>query len=217
MKLLLFLFTGLILLLSCNSAGDYSKAAAASTSIEEGSTPVPQTERQVLIAQLKRLETIFASGDPEKIATVFTFPLPETAVGIYIEDSSFYAQLEKNGGSTSKAMFIQYFKPISESLQFEEVKTLFDRLHIDRLLQQDTLETEAVVATQPCTRFYGVTVEGKQVILKVGSNSNKAFKSKRLSEDEVPENSSEFCEQVLWWSFRFDGQKLHLDKIYGAG
>ena len=52
--------------------------------------------------------------------------------------------------------------------------------------------------------------------LSVGTNSNKDFQSKNVSEDEIPENDSSICEHVLWWIFRFDGKKLHFEDISGA-
>ena len=46
--------------------------------------------------------------------------------------------------------------------------------------------------------------------------SNKNYKSKILSENNIPENSSDICEHDLWWIFKFDGKKLHLESISGA-
>jgi hypothetical protein len=33
----------------------------------------------------------------------------------------------------------------------------------------------------------------------------------------MPANSSEICEHVLWWAFRFDGNEFYLKEIAGAG
>lgn len=217
MRLTLIYFTALGLLLSCSNA-DTNKVASDTTSVNQQSdTTAKKSERQLLIEELKRLQTVFASKDKEKIADIFQFPLSDTTVGIYIDDSSFNAQLEKNGGKMTKAMFIRHFSDISESLQTDQINQLLRKINLDRLLQKDTLQNEAIIKTEPCYHYYGVSVDKNLVTLTVGTNSNKDYKSKSVSEDEIPENSSEFCEHVLWWVFRFDGKKLHFKNLSGAG
>jgi hypothetical protein len=47
-------------------------------------------------------------------------------------------------------------------------------------------------------------------------NSNPNYKSKKTSLDEIEENASEICEHSFWWTFKFDGTKLHFKTIGGA-
>ncbi len=204
------------ILLSCNNA-DKSNASSDKITVKQGDTTEGKTDRQVLIEELKRLQAIFLSKDNQKIADIFEFPLSDTTVGIYIGDSTFNAQYEKNGNKATRAMFIRYSLEILESLQIDQINQLFKKINLDRLVQKDTLKKETIIKTEPCYHFYGVKVEKALVTLTVGTNSNKVYGSKSASEDEIPENSSEICEHVLWWVFRFDGKKLHLKNISGAG
>ena len=114
-------------------------------------------------------------------------------------------------------MFLRFFPQISESLQFEELNQLFRIIKLDSLQRKDTLEREMLIKTEPCFKFYGIEVKGDIVTLTTGQGVNRNFKNHKASEHEVPENSSEFCESVLWWVFRFDGKRLRFVKQHGAG
>jgi hypothetical protein len=217
MRLTLIFLTAFILPISCNYSDTTKVASETVTVNQQTDTTSNKSERQLLIEELKRLQAVFASKDKEKIADIFQFPLSDTTVGIYIDDSTFNAQLEKNGGKTTRAMFIRHFSDISESLQIAQINELFKKIDIDRLLQKDTLQNEVIIKTEPCYHYYDVSVDRNLVTLTVGTNSNRDYKSKSVSEDEIPENSSEFCDDVLWWVFRFDGKKLHFRNISGAG
>lgn len=114
-------------------------------------------------------------------------------------------------------MFITHYNDISECLQVGELNQLFNNLDINDLLKKDTLAYDATIKTEPCGRFYEIKVEKDLVTLSVGTNSNKDYESKNISEGEVSENSSEVCEHVLWWKFMFNGKRLHLKEVSGAG
>jgi hypothetical protein len=102
-------------------------------------------------------------------------------------------------------------------LQIDQINQLFKKLNVENLLRLDTLNHEAIIKSDPCFHYYGVTVENNLVTLTLGMKSNKDYKSKSTSEDEIPENDSSICEHVLWWKFTFDGKKLQFKGITGAG
>lgn len=205
------------LLLTCSSS-DMIKVSNETISVRPYKDSIEtKTERNVLIEKLRRLQVVFASNDKEKIAEIFSFPISNETVGIYIDDKSFNDQLKKNGDKTTRSMFMDSYQDISESLQIDQINQLFKYLNIDRLLEQDTLEYEALIKTEPCYHFYGIKIEKGLVTLTVGTNSNKDYKSKSTSENEIPENDDSICEHVLWWIFKFDGKQLHLKEISGAG
>jgi hypothetical protein len=216
MKLTFIFLTTLVLLTSCNNSNKTKVASDTLIASQQVETTSNTSERQILIEELRRLKTVFASKDKEKIVDLFQFPLSDTAF-LYIDDSTFNAKLDKNGGKTTRTMFISHFSSISESLQIDQLNQLFAKINIDNLFKKDTLEHEVIIETEPCYPYYGVGVEKDIVTLTVGTNSNKNYKSKSLLEDEIPENDSSICEHVLWWLFKFDGQKLRFYNIMGAG
>ena len=217
MRQTLILFISFVLLLSCNNADTIKVSSNVATPNQQSDTTKTKTERQILIEELIRLQAVLRSNDKEKIADLFSFPVSNDILAIYIDDSTFNTQLEKNGSKVTRAMFISHFQEISEGLQIDQINQLFRKIDVGRLLQKDTLEHEAIVKTNPCYHIYGVGVERDLVTLTVATNSNQDYKSKSVSKDELPENDSSICEHVLWWVFRFDGNKLHFKNISGAG
>ena len=205
------------LLLSCNSS-DTVRVSNDTISVRpHNNSTETKTKRNVLIEELRRLQVVFASNDKERVAELFSFPISSETVGIYIDDKSFNEQLKKNGDKTTKSMFMVSYQDISESLQIDQINQLFKQLNIEKLLEHDTLEYQALIKAEPCYHFYGIKIEKGLVTLTVGTNSNKDYKNKSTSEDEIPENDSSICEHVLWWVFTFDGKQLHLKEISGAG
>jgi hypothetical protein len=50
----------------------------------------------------------------------------------------------------------------------------------------------------------------------MNSCSEENYIGKKLSDDGIPANSSEYCEHNNWGVFGFDGRNLHLESILGA-
>jgi hypothetical protein len=215
MRQTLILLTLYWLLLSCNNTD--TTRVTNDTTHSQSDTTTTKSERQILIEELKKLQSVFASNDKEKIADLFSFPISNETLGIYIDDSNFNAQLDKNANRVTRPMFIRFYPDISASLQNKQINQLFKKLDVDRLSHMDTLQHEEIIKSEPCYHYHAVMIEKELVTLTVGTNSNEDYKSKTVSEDEIAENSSEFCEHVLWWVFRFDGKKLHFLNISGAG
>lgn len=206
---LIIILTVLGLLNSCNN-GEINRVSG----IEISSATADKPDRRILIEELKRLQSAFATNDKEKIAGIFHFPVVDTAIGIHTTDSSFSAELERNGGMITRAMFIRHYSEISESLQIDQVKELFKNINVDHLLQKDTLEYSVLIKTEPCYYYYSVNVEENMVTLTLGMDENKDYNGKSLAEDE---DLSVLCEHVFWWVFRFDGKRLHFNHVTGAG
>ncbi|MBX2922627.1 MAG: hypothetical protein KF746_10585 [Chitinophagaceae bacterium] len=202
------------MLVACNNS-DTTKSAN-DTQAAEQRIDTAKRARHILIEELKELQQTVASNDKEKIADIFPFPISDTAFSIYIDDAAYFEKLKTNNNKTTKTMFLQYFKEISESILVDQVNNLFLHINVDSLLYKDTLEYSAYIKTEPCYYSYSIEVATDNIILRMDMSSNKIYKSKKLSEEEIPENSSEICEHAFWWVFNFDGKKLHLTNISGA-
>ena len=199
-----------VLLLSCKNrdTGNADNNLTAAT--------VNKAPRHILIDELKRLKNILASADRQKIADIFTFPVADTSVYIYTENKIFRERLKQNNGSTTRAMFIDFFPEISEILQIPALNLLFKRLQVDSLLLKDSLENRISIKAEPCDQFIRIIIEKDLVTLTVGSDSNPDYKRK-AGEDDAESNYNELCEHTNGWIFRFDGKKLNLIQIYQAG
>ena len=217
MKPIFIIFTFFVLVVGCNNSDTTKTTSKEQVTAQHIDTIQNNSERQNLIAELKKLHQIIASNDKEKIADIFPFPLSDTAFSIFIDDSSYNEQFIANGNRTTKAMFLRHFKEVSESVWLDQMNKLFEHLNIDSLLYKDHLVANNYIKTEPCFNSYQIDVSKYGIGLRIDGNSNQSFKSKKSFEDDIPENSSEFCEHTLWWTFRFDGIKLYLEVISGAG
>jgi hypothetical protein len=216
MKETIFVLTVLITLGACNNP-DTAKVKGRQTEQATDSAK-SKFDRNVLIEELKKLHRIIASNNKEKIAGIFEFPIVDTIFSDYVDDSTYYDQFKANGDRTTKTMFLQHFKEISISMQFDQVNNLFKKIsNIDKLLHKDTLERDTYIESEPCFYSYSIEVDRNVVALRMNMQSNSNYKSRKTSEDDIPENSSEFCEHAFWWKFKFDGKKLHVVNISGAG
>jgi hypothetical protein len=215
MKRTILVLTVLITLIACNNP-DTAKVKARQTEQAVDSTE-NKLDRIVLIEELKKLQRTIATNDKEKIAGIFEFPIVDTIFSGYVDDSSYYEQFKSNGDQTTKAMFLQHFKQISISMQFDQVNNLFRKINnVDKLLRRDTLQGDTYIKSEPCFYTYSIEVDRDIVALRMDMQSNSNYKSKKASEDDIPENSSEFCEHNFWWKLKFDGKKLHVVNISGA-
>lgn len=212
MRQIFILLTTIGLLFSCISSEKNNVSTETNTLI-----PSTKKNRQILIEELNRLKSVLASNDEKEIADIFSFPMSNEEISIFIDNNSFNEQLEKNDNKITKTMFIDFFKEISENLQMDEINLLFKKINLSELQKKDTLENSEIIKTEPCFNFYAVKVEKDIVTLLTGVKSNKDYKSKLLTKDEIPENSSEFCESAVWWTFQFDGKKLKFKYRTGAG
>ncbi len=196
------------LLFSCNSG---HKAVGTG---EAGETGV---ERETLINALKQLKSQLASKDEHRITELFEFPIPDSIVPIYVFDDSFDARQEASGGLVTRSMFNDFFSQISESIQMEDVNTLFANVRLDSLHQTNVLTHEVQTDTIPCRRHYQLEVHNDSVTLTLEQLTKPGFQGPDMTETGPSNESSEYCEKVLWWIFKFEGNKLRLVKISGAG
>ncbi|HNP23199.1 MAG TPA: hypothetical protein PKM63_02320 [Panacibacter sp.] len=214
MRQTFFVFTVLIVLVACNNVG--SANPAKETHARDPHWDTAKSARQNLVEELKKLQQVIASGDKEKIADIFPFPLSGTAFGIYINDSAYDVQFNASGNNTTKAMFLQYYNKIADAILVDQVNNLFQHLSMDSLLYKDNLKYDDYNKMEPCFYSYKIEVAKDEVILRMDMNSNSNYQSKKLSVDDLPENSSEICEHNFWWVLRFEGNTLRLASISGA-
>lgn len=215
MRQTFIIFTFPVMLFACNNADKTYTSNNSQTAQQQIDTA--NSARNILIEELKMVQQILASNNKEVIATIFPFPLSGTEFSIYMDDSTYIEQLKANDNKTTKAMYLQYFKEISASIWLDQLNNLFQHINVEQLLHKDILEYDAYIKAEPCFYSYQIEVIGNSVTLRMNMNSNKYFENKNHLENDIPANSSEICEHNFWWVFRFDGKKLHLENISGAG
>lgn len=175
-----------------------------------------KSERQLIIEELNNLKIVLASREKNKIADIFQFPISDSIFGIYTAGGAFNEQFKTNGHKITKTMFLQYFNDIYSEIQIDQVNILFQKIKIDSLLQKDILEYNTYNISEPCYYTYKIQINERTVTFTMNMDSNVNYKSKKKSNDEMLENDSAICEHDFWWTFRFDGSKLQIERITGA-
>ena len=214
MKLTILILTSLVFCISCNNS-NANKSFFDNASTKE-KTDASKSQRELLIEELKKLKVVIASNNKETIAQLFPFPLADTTLGIYIDDSTYFKEFRKNGGKTTKAMFLKYFQQIYQDMQLDQISELFKYLNLDSLSQKDTLQYEVRSEKEPCYKFYHVYIAKDTVTLEFGTNTNKDYVDSSIKTED-DEGSGDECEFASIWTFKFDGLKLHFVMLVAAG
>jgi hypothetical protein len=212
--LFLLLVVPFSLLTSCGGNDRVASGAGAETAADTVAAIPTDTRRQVLILELKRLKHVFHSGDKNKVADLFTFPAADTVLQVYVDDPAFAQKLSANKDELSREIFLEFFPQISQSIMLPEMDTLFRVLNPDSLAFRDTLAWQQPVKSEPCYKYYSMTIEGDLLVLVTGIDSNKEYVN---PDTGATEPQSEMCESAIVWVFRFDGRKLVLKQQSAAG
>ena len=200
----------LLIVLTGTACGGNSSAPAVANNLP----PVEQTvpgKREKLIAALQDLANIFASRDPQRVASLFPFPVPDTVLQVYTDEPAFVAVLEKSRGQITRQIFIDHFTAITETVMMPDIDSLFRTLPPAQLAHRDTLEKTFIVPKEPCVKYYRMAVEGDMVVLVAGITGNEQFAG------DAEYSSSEMCETAAVWVFYFDGETLVLKQAGVAG
>lgn len=178
-------------------------------------SPVTPSERRAaLVAQLKILGQQLASGDKRKIAQIFQFPVPDSLLTYYGNDTAFNEARARDGDATTAAVFNQYYQEISSELDFKEFSRVFKRLKVDRLLTRDSIEYDAIIKKEPCYNFYRIQIEGDSLVLiTYGVNHQENYSG---PETKDPDFDISVCEHDTFWDFVFDGHRLRFIRNSGA-
>jgi hypothetical protein len=167
--------------------------------------------REKLIAALEELSATFASRDPQRLASLFPFPVPDTVLQFYTDDQHFAEAMDQSKGLLTRQIFLDHFSAISESMMIPELDSLFRILPPAGLATTDTLEKTFLVRENPCARYYRMAVEGETIVLVTGIAANEQYQG------DNAEGGSEACESASVWVFYFDGEKLRLKQQGIAG
>lgn len=197
---------------AADTSGGHPAAATAIPPADSPMLAAVPPGRPALITELKEMHRLLASRDKGEIAKIFSFPVPDSVMGVYIDDSVFTAKYKESGQLLTAAMFEEYFDKISSRVNLQELDSLFANLDVDRLMRTNGLEAHADTESEPCTRMYRIAIgQDSTVELAYGVSSvNADYKPKTKKEAQDMAEEDGLCEHLTFWRFFFDGQKLHL-------
>lgn len=193
-------------LISCNNAGTDKQADGAdSTQNEEAPSP-----RRALVDAVNELKATLQSNDKNRVAELFEFPIADTIMGVYLDDSVFMKIYRSSGDRLTKPVFLKYYDTISRVTNLADIIELFEHIPVDSLLYKDEFEKVIVNKKEPCALVYGIMVEGESVTFRFGTIRN-------INYDSPNEDETDGCEYSSMWMFRFDGKKLRYERTAVAG
>jgi hypothetical protein len=93
----------------------------------------------------------------------------------------------------------------------DQFSKLFQNLNVDSLLNKNKLSSEKHHKNMGCYNIYYIIIDGTEVTLFYGTNSDPSYRARHPNEEMVCEEHSYF------WTFLFDGKKLQFKKLAEAG
>jgi hypothetical protein len=192
--------------------------------------------RASLIAQLKAIQRLLATGDKRVIARVLALPVPFENGYSYFSDTVLDNELHNNNRMMTAGMFLRHFAGIDAQLRFDEFNRVFQELNVESLLKRDTLERLDDTGNLECFRWYGIEVEDSMVYIRYGvkgynpdykpdkkdSAAARAEAVKVAAADTATGKNGDSdddnglddttCNRSIFWVYRFDGRRLHLIK-----
>jgi hypothetical protein len=176
----------------------------------QGKTTGRQEERKKLIIELKNFRNAFNHKEKIGISRYFKFPLNDSVISFSGIDSALDVQLKKNGNEVNEKMFQEHFSRIYEYLQMDQFSKLFQNLNVDSLLSKNKLTREKHHKNMGCYHIYQIIIDGTEVTLFYGTNSDRSYMATHPDEAEV------CAEHSSIWTFLFDGKKLQFKKLVDA-
>jgi len=196
--------------MSCNQPRSQDKAAGNDSVNASHSTP-----RAALVVQLRLMGQRLNSGDSHQIAQIFRFPVPDSELPYYGDDTAFNRARARDSNTITAATFQRYFKEISNEMAFDEFSRAFQQLRVDRLLRRDSIQGEVIKKKEPCYHFYIIQIEGDSLVrITCGMNSRKDYDGPETKDPDF--DISSLCEHDTFWDFVFDGRQLNFIKKWGA-
>jgi hypothetical protein len=208
------LFLALVLpgfILSCNNANNDKQADGADSTQNAGTTS-PRT----ITDAINDLKTTLESKNRSNIADLFEFPMADTVMAVYLDDSAFKKSYRAAGDRLTKSMFLNFYDTIARYSNLSDIIAGLKYLPVDSLRYTNKIETAITAKREPCAAFCSIEVNGNEVTLKYSTMVNDEYvKPKGSSEDDESEVAG--CEYASFWIFVFDGNKLKFVRQAAAG
>jgi hypothetical protein len=196
-------------LFSCNNNGTDKQA--------DGSDPgqAANSGKRTIQNAIFDLKATLESRNPNKIADLMDFPVPDTVMNVYLDDSAFQKEYKSWGEKLSRPIFLKYYDTISKFTYLDKIAAIFKYIPLDSLQYTNELKKELTAgAKEPCAGYYSIRLEDNIVTLTYGTNINPDYEGEIKGTDETEDGG---CEYGLYYIFRFDGQRLRLIRQGEAG
>ena len=191
---------GLILAFFCISCQQNSAQKEIKSTAQQSSH-----NPDALIAELRRLQSACEQNDTAKITEFFSFPVADTALGVYFGEESVLI---------SREQFLEQLRKVDRQINLVELSEILKDVNIDSLKYVNELEynskSDVQVDTIDCISRYEVKISGDTV--RLNWYLNGYAEPEKVSEEGFPA-----CEYGSYWEFLFNGKKLIFFRHMAAG
>lgn len=200
---------------SCNNAPSHAISDSTKAALAPAKDSLKQTDavaaRQKLIQALQQLQQDVAGKNRDAIAAYFRFPVQSDALQVFDVGEAFDNAVQKDHYQVSQPLFLSNFAAIYNNLEMQGLTDMFTHLALSKLKDTATRQIQANKNEGVCIYSYNIVIEGKEVTLQYGVNTDEAYTSKHMEEDP------ECLEYAAFWIFVFDGTHLVFNRHQVAG
>jgi hypothetical protein len=214
---LILVLLSLIFLYILNGCGNRNSSPALIVSYSSKKPDQLKNQRVVSVELLKTLQKTLSERDSVRASGCFLFPILQSGVEVFTTNEVLEKEWTINGKKVTRELFLKYFQDMRSIFLLDDLSGVFDKVNLDSLLIKDTLVYSTYGLTEPCYSLYSVVISGDEIAFRVDSYSNEKYVGGRSSDQDIPENSSEYCEHNTWWRFKLKGNKLSVLSIGLAG
>jgi hypothetical protein len=201
-------------LISCNNTENKTPSTNTTDTVitKTSGTDTVTPKGKVLENELKNFITTLTSKDPQKIKQLFTFPVSDSMLNIYLDGTGNLLGYD-NKGLITEEMFLKDFDKIYKFWMMDKVgefTTLLKNIQLDPLNENKEINYDGPSdKTKPCRKHFSLQINNDIILFSYGYNSNPNF-NKRNREEVI-------CEADIIWEFKFDGKKLILIRQVAVG
>jgi len=121
--------------ISCNDSNSDIQAV-------ENDTTQSNTGKPSLSAALDKLRLTLQAGQKEDIVDLISFPLTESQMDLYVDDSLFQQDFVAAGNKLTRDLFLKHYDKIAKFTYLDEIGNVFSHLSIDSLAHNSEIKKE---------------------------------------------------------------------------
>ena len=160
--------------------------------------------RTDLILALKDMESRMDSRDSGQIAPLFQFPIPDSVMPLYIEDSA-YKVWRLTHKFMPRAAFDTLLPKILDDWDLESFKDFFRHIDYDKLTIHNSLKRTVAEPDDACQSHFEIKVEGDSLVhIFYGISDNPDWIPSSPDKQRTPNE----CKESVSWTLSWNGKKL---------
>lgn len=171
----------------------------------EGTGNDPVEARANLIDALKDMEHRISSRDTTQIAPLFKFPIPDSVMSFYLEDSIYQKWHAKHHWMPREA-FDTLFPKLQQAWDLDMFKDFFRHIDFDKLTIHNSLKRQLSLPEDYCNSEFDIRIQGDTLVnIFYGCSRNPDYAPYG---DKPDPHTPDECKHEISWAMHWDEKKL---------